>query len=100
MMVNTFLEQTFQKRWIGRGGNEIRPFLVGFYKRAPATTVRSIQNSITKTIRNITLQTLIRLQQPFQKRLRLCLKVNERHFTAFLFCACSKTCKENQFNSV
>lgn len=97
--VQLFLDQHFANRWIGRGGpvswparspdlTKIDYFLWGFVKsevyRTPPTTPEDMRNRITLAFQKITPQMLTRVEQAFQKRVRLCLQQNGEHFEHLL----------------
>ena len=97
--VQTFLNQRFPNRWIGRAGPFLRPprspdlnpldfFLWGLvkdavYDEAPTTRL-NMMDTIKRACEAITPETLRNVQRDFRRRLLLCLENNGAHFEHLL----------------
>ena len=93
--VRQFLDTQFSNRWLGRGGTQNWParspdltsvdfFLWGYIKgmvyNTPPTTPEDMKYRIREAFQNIPPNILTKVGNSFEKRVRLCLEMNGRHF--------------------
>lgn len=98
-LVRILLDEAFPHRWIGRGGQVEWPprspdlnkddfFLWGYIKqlvyRSPPTIADDMKRRIREAFASISLQTLRKCNDSFERRLQMCIDQNGQTFEKFL----------------